>query len=136
VNLLNTLLLLPPPRSFEQPQLVPVLLKLKQSYLIWFEIYQKLPKTHRYSIGQKIDTLFIDAMEAISVATFLNKTEKQPWIRLAIRKVDTVKLLLMILWESKTLEDKKYIEISVVLNEVGKMLGGWNGQIEKQNQFR
>ena len=75
-------------------------------------------------------------MEAISVATFLNKTEKQPWIRLAIRKVDTVKLLLMILWESKTLEDKKYIEISVVLNEVGKMLGGWNGQIEKQNQFR
>ena len=117
-----------------QPQLVPVLLKLKQVYLIWFKNYQTLPKTHRYSIGQKIDSLFIDTMEAISVATFLNKTEKQPWIRLAIRKVDTVKLLLMILWENKTLEEKKYIDLSITLNEVGKMLGGWNGQIEKQNQ--
>jgi len=124
----------PPPRDFVQPQLVPVLLKLKQVYLIWFKNYQTLPKTHRYSIGQKIDSLFIDTMEAISVATFLNKTEKQPWIRLAIRKVDTVKLLLMILWENKTLEEKKYIDLSITLNEVGKMLGGWNGQIEKQNQ--
>jgi hypothetical protein len=39
----------------------------------------------------------------------------------------------MILWETKSLDDKKYITLSVILDEVGKMLGGWNGQLIKQN---
>lgn len=76
-------------------------------------------------------------IEAISIATFLDKTEKLPWIRLAIRKLDTIKVLFLILWETKSLDTKKYIHISQPLEEIGKMLGGWNGQVskslEKQN---
>ncbi len=37
----------------------------------------------------------------------------------------------MILWETKSLDDKKYIGLSEKLEEVGKMLGGWNGQLTK-----
>jgi hypothetical protein len=72
-------------------------------------------------------------IEAISVATFLDKTEKLPWVRLSIRKLDTIKILLLILWETKSLDDKKYIHLSKPLEEIGKMLGGWNGQLTKQN---
>lgn len=39
----------------------------------------------------------------------------------------------MVLWETKSLDDKKYIYLSTKLEEIGKMLGGWNGQIQKQN---
>lgn len=42
----------------------------------------------------------------------------------------------MILWETKSLDNKKYINLSTPLAEVGKMLGGWNGQLIKQNSFR
>lgn len=72
-------------------------------------------------------------MEAISVASFLQKEEKLPWIKVAVRKIDTAKLLLMVLWETKSLDDKKYILLSTQLDEIGKMLGGWNGQVSKQN---
>jgi hypothetical protein len=72
-------------------------------------------------------------MEAISIATFLLQSEKQPWVRLAVRKVDTLKILLLVLWETKTIDDKKYIALSAKMDEVGKMLGGWNGQLTKQN---
>jgi hypothetical protein len=72
-------------------------------------------------------------MEAISVASFLQKEEKLPWVKVAIRKIDTAKLLLMVLWETKSLDEKKYILLSIQLEEIGKMLGGWNGQISKQN---
>lgn len=65
------------------------------------------------------------------MATFLDKSEKQPWVRLAIRKIDTIKVLLMILWETKSLDNKKYIDLSIKIDEVGKMLGGWNGQLAK-----
>jgi hypothetical protein len=72
-------------------------------------------------------------MEAISLSGFLPRAEKQPYVRLSIRKVDTLKILLMILWETKSIDDKKYVALSVPLDEVGKMLGGWNGQLTKQN---
>ncbi|MEK7664413.1 MAG: four helix bundle protein [Patescibacteria group bacterium] len=52
---------------------------------------------------------------------------------MAIRKLDTLKVFLMILWETKSLDDKKYIALSLKLDEIGKNLGGWMGQINKQN---
>ena len=72
-------------------------------------------------------------IEAISAASFLSREEKHPYVRLAIKKADTLRVLLMILWETKSFYDKKYITLSVMLDEVGKMLGGWNGQLTKQN---
>ncbi len=100
---------------------------------MWYRFYQDIPKTHRYSLGQHIDTLFIEIIEAISAASFLSREEKHPYVRLAIKKADTLRVLLMILWETKSFDDKKYITLSVMLDEIGKMLGGWNGQLTKQN---
>lgn len=77
--------------------------------------------------------MFIEIIEGVSIASFLSKEEKLPWVKFAIRKLDTLKILLMILWETKSLDDKKYIAISVKLDGIGKMLGGWNGQLTKQN---
>jgi len=77
--------------------------------------------------------LFVEVIEAISIATFLSREEKQPWVRLAIRKIDTIKILLMVLWEAKSIDDKKYLAVSVKIEEIGRMLGGWGGQLTKQN---
>jgi hypothetical protein len=100
---------------------------------LWFSYYQNIPKLHRHSLGGRIDSLFVEVIESISVASFLQKDEKLTWVRIAIRKIDTVKVLLMILWESKSIDSKKYIALSLQIEEIGKMLGGWGGQIIKQN---
>jgi len=102
-------------------------------YLIWFSYYKDLPKLHKHSLGQKIDKYFIDIIEVVSFASFLKKEEKASYIRLAIRKLDTSKVLLMILWETKTLDNKKYILLSQKLDEIGKMLGGWYGSVTKNS---
>lgn len=118
---------------YPPPRLLPLLQKIKDAYLLWYGYYQTIPKSHRHSLGQKLDTLFVEAMEAIATASFLVREEKQPYVRLAIRKVDTLKIFLMMLWETKSLDNKKYIALSVKIDEIGKMLGGWNGQLSKQN---
>ena len=123
----NYNLISPPPR------LLPVLEKLKQAYLLWHNYHGILTKTHRYSLGRRIDDLFSQAIEAIAAASFLSKSEKIPCVRLAIRKIDTIKILLMIVWESKSLDTTKYATLSSEIDTVGKMLGGWNGQLQKQN---
>lgn len=70
-------------------------------------------------------------MEAIASASFLPRNEKAPYVRAAIRKTDTLKILLMVLWETKSLDHKKYGALSLKIEEVGKMLGGWYGQLTK-----
>jgi hypothetical protein len=115
---------------------LPLLQKIKAAYLIWFDYYQKLPKLHRHTIGARVDTLWIEIMEATAEAAFLPRVEKQPYVRLAIRKTETLVLLLMVLWETESLNNKQYIALSEKVDEIGRMLGGWNGQLQKQNSPR
>ena len=110
--------------------------KIKDAYLLWHSFYKELPKEHKYTFGQRIDTLFVEIIEAIAAATFLSKTEKLPYVRLSIKKFDALKVLLMILWETKSLDNKKYIALSVKLEEIGKNLGGWNGQLVKASEIK
>lgn len=76
-----------------------------------------------------MDGLFVEIIESIAIASFLKRDEKQPYVRLAIRKLDTLKILLMVLWETKSLDNTKYIAVSERVDEIGRMLGGWNGQL-------
>ncbi len=120
----------PPPPKLKLPSIMQ---KMKSAYQLWYEYYQILPKNHRHSVGQKVDTLFADAIETVSIAIFLSPEEKTPYIRLVIRKINTLNIFLMILWENKSLDNKKYIALSEKIDEIGKILGGWLGQITKQN---
>ncbi len=69
------------------------------------------------------------------MAAFLIPQEKAPYIKFAIKKMDLLKIFIMLLWETKSLDDKKYIELSEKLDEIGRNLGGWLGKIvvKKEN---
>jgi len=107
--------------------------KAKALYLLWYGYYKTLPKEHRYSLGKRVDTILVEILEAMTIASFLSREEKLPYVRLGIRKTDTLKIFLMLLWETKSLDNNKYIQLSEKVSEIGKMLGGWNGQLLKQN---
>ena len=115
------------------PPTLPIINHAKDAYLIWFGYFQKLPKIHRYTLGLRIDNSFVEIIENLSTAGFSKSPQKQDFINLAIRKNDTLKILMMILWETKSIDNKKYILLSKRLDEVGKMLGGWISHLQKQN---
>lgn len=92
-----------------------------------------MPKIHRYTLGARVDGMFVEIIETVACASFLPRGEKQPYVRLAIRKLDTTKILLVVLWETKSLDTKKYSALSIPLEEIGRMLGGWNGQLIKNS---
>jgi len=110
-----------------------VVIKLKDIYILWQQYLASFPKTSRYTIGNKVDSLLVEIIEALSVAGFLEKKEKLPYVKQAIKKLDIVKVFLQISWEIKAIDHKKYIGISEKVAETGKMLGGWHNQLVKQN---
>ncbi len=77
--------------------------------------------------------ILIETIEATDAALFTPRQDKLPFVRLAMRKLDTLKILLLVLWEAKSLDSTKYIAVSSKLDEIGKILGGWHGQLVKQN---
>lgn len=82
-------------------------------------------KDSRYTLGAKIDSMFLEVIENIIKAGYSEKLEKQISLKRASVKLDLLKFFLQITWEIKSLDNKKYIKLSEKLNEVGKMLGGW-----------
>ena len=106
---------------------------MKGAYILWQSYLPTIPKISRYTLAETIDKYFIQTIESILVASFLEKQEKQPFVRKAIISLDTLKFLLYILWEIKALDTKKYTVLSELLAGAGKQLGGWHGQIIKQN---
>ncbi len=112
---------------------LPVLEIIKSGYILWQSYIPTIPKTSRYTLVEIIDKYFIQTIESILVASFLEKQEKQPFIRKAIISLDTLKFLLYILWEIKALDTKKYTILSEPLLGAGRQLGGWHGQLVKQN---
>ena len=99
--------------------------KLVQAYKLWHGFLPDLQKDSRYTIGAKIDSLFLETIELIIKASYSDKVEKLIFLKSASVKLDLLKFFLQIAWEIKSLDNKKYILLSERLDEIGKMLGGW-----------
>lgn len=121
----------PPPQTT-----LPIIQRLIVVYKIWHEIVPNFPKRSKYTLGNRIDSLFVDALELIFIASYLPRDSKTPYIQKAIGKIDLIKFFLQIVWEINSLEDKKYITISEPLTEVGRMLGGWYRQLISKTSAR
>lgn len=118
-----------PSKLAPPPRLIPVVLKLKDTYGIWQDYLTHFPKANRFTIGSKIDTLFLEAIESAFLASYTHTAEKMTLLSTGISKVDLVKLLLQLCWEIKAMDNKKYIHLSERFGEIGKMLGGWKKQL-------
>ena len=118
---------MPPPNN------LPIIQHLIVNYKLWHGFLPHIPKDARYTLGIKIDNIFIEIIEFVFTASYVRKEYKLPYLQKTISKLDLLKFLLQILWEIKALDNKKYIVISEKLNEIGRMLGGWNRQLSKEN---
>ena len=90
-----------------------------------------ITKTLRYSLAIHIDQLFTEIVSLTAEAQFSPKEMRVIPISKAIIKNDTLKFMLYTLFELKGLNDKKFLSLSVKIEEVGRMLYGWKNQCPK-----
>ena len=83
------------------------------------------PRKNRYTIGQKCETILLETLEAIILASNLSKQEKLPVLKKASMKLDVVRVFFKLAKDIKVLENKKYQVLESQTTEIGKMLGGW-----------
>ena len=111
---------------------LPLIHKLIEAYRLWQEYLPHFPKTSRYTLGSKIDQLFIEMTELVYCASYMSLEKKLACIKKSSSELDLLKFFLRISWETKALDNKKYVALSERFDEIGKMLGGWIRQLKEK----
>ncbi len=101
-------------------------MRAKEAYQLWHSSIANLKRVDRYTIGAKVDDIFLSLLELIFRGCFAyDKFEKLSLVSQAIAKSDLLKFFLQIGWEHKIIDHKSYGAFILLLDEVGRMLGGW-----------
>jgi hypothetical protein len=83
------------------------------------------PKCKRYTLGQRIDQVTLEIIELIITAGYISREQKLPILQKASIKLEIIKILIRLSFDTKCLDNKKYQNTSFQIMEIGKMLGGW-----------
>lgn len=104
---------------------MPIIVKLVQLFNICEEEVLKLPKFSKNTLGEKILEIILSILELVFKTTICNKYEKEQSLLSAQAKNELLKILIRILHQRGYIDQKKYLEIQSILNEIGKMTSGW-----------
>ena len=105
--------------------------------MIWVDIMPHIAKGARYTIGTRIENKLLDLLELSYNAYFTEKEKKAEKIANCILILDTLKFLVSVAWEGKLISHRHCEIVSLKLEEIGRMLGGWRNSLnnpEKKNR--
>ncbi len=122
---------IPPPPIFSSK--IAVVNKLLGAYKIWHQYLIDFPRISRYTLGKKIDALFLETIELLFTAGHLEPGKKFPYLQKAASRFDLLRFFLSIAWEIKSLDTNRYAHLSRPLDEVGRMIGAWRKRVDKEN---
>lgn len=94
-------------------------------FLLWIKpTVQKFAKVHKYSLGVQLENEVLELLKKIIKANF-KRDNKKEFIEECFVSYEIVKVLIRLSKEYKLLNIKQYEFASKELDEIGRLLGGW-----------
>ncbi len=104
---------------------IPIIKKLYDLYRIYYGYLELFPKKDKYTLGSKCEQYITATLELLLMAGRLPRTEKLAALQQANVKFDALKVFLRLAKDVKLLDNKKYVLLEQHIQEIGRMLGGW-----------
>lgn len=104
---------------------IPIIKKLYELYKLFYSYSVLFPKKDKYTLGAKCEMYIITILELIIEASWVARHEKLALLKKANTKFDVLKLFIRLLKDLAIIDNKKYFELQKRIQEIGKMLGGW-----------
>ena len=104
---------------------IPIFKKSYDFYKAFYVFRTTIPKQDKYAIWQKAENLAIEILEGIMTASYKSKFEKSAVLEKVSINLNLLRVLLRLMKEVKTIDNKKYTALEEILDEIGRMLGGW-----------
>lgn len=110
---------------------IPVLNKSYELYKLFHEYRKIVPKQDRFTIYERSENVILGSIELLLEASCGNKERKIILLEKASVKLNVLRFLIRLMKETKTLDLKKYIAIETMIDEIGRMIGGWIRSMSK-----
>lgn len=95
-----------------------------------YQTLKSFPQKDRYVLGQKVETLTLESLQLIVLAGISERDKKLPFLEKSIALVDLIKIMLRLAKDINILDGKKYLQLEGLLQEIGRMLGGWRKSLK------
>lgn len=103
---------------------IPIIQKVYDFYRELYLTIEKMPKKDKYTLGEKLQKTILELLELLIIANY-SKTNKVSVLHRASVKVDMLKIFIRLTYEIKAMNEKKYLFLEEILQNIGRMLGGW-----------
>jgi hypothetical protein len=104
---------------------VPILRKIHELYKLFHEYRLLVPKHERFPIYERSENIIIGILELILEASYSHKESKSILLEKTSVKLNILRFFIRLMKENKSLDVKKYTLLQGIIDEIGRMLGGW-----------
>lgn len=104
---------------------IPIFKKSYELYKTISSFRNGVPKQDRYTLWQRVENTTLDIFEYLLSASSRQKIDKVPILEKASDKLNLLRVLLRLAKDTKALDNKKYLVLEELIDEIGRMLGGW-----------
>lgn len=93
---------------------------------------ERFPRVYRHTVTQRLMMAALDFQEALFHAQHQGGTTRQKHLREASAHLDTLRLYLRLVHHWGWLTDGQYRHVSLMVAEIGRLLGGWLKQAQSK----
>jgi hypothetical protein len=111
---------------------IPIFKRTYDLYKTFYGYRTVIPKQDRYTIWQRSEDTLLNLLQEILLASQMYKSEKIPALEKASTNLNLLRVFLRLMKEVKTLDNKKYIALQSLVDEIGRMLGGWIKSVKER----
>ena len=103
----------------------PVAVGKAYDFVLWLlPKVENFPRTHRFTVGERLTTHGLDLLTALVEAAYAR--QKGELLEQASRKVNSTRYLLRMAKDLKLMSIDAYGFSAEKLDEIGRMVGGWS----------
>lgn len=102
---------------------LPIIQKTYDLIKWYVPILNKLPRDHRFQLGDRMITALYDLLESLVFARY--QRNKLPQLQSINSKLDVLRYQTRLLLDFDLLSHKRYQYVAQRINDIGTDLGGW-----------
>ena len=104
---------------------IPIFKTSYDLYKTLHEYRKVVPKNDRFTVFERCEQAALDVIEAILLVSSQTKEEKVLTLKQASLKLNVLRVFVRLLKDIKAIDSKKYVTLETMIDEIGRMLGGW-----------
>lgn len=104
---------------------IPILKKSYELYKTFHEYRKIVPKQDRYTVFERSENVILETLEYLLQAGQVQGPQKLLALERASLKLNLLRFFVRLLKETRAIDPKKYVVLQQMIDEIGRMLGGW-----------